>query len=144
MAKDNARLYSVPAELESKLEALQSMGLAQLRTVWSEHWGRTPRLRSVELLRMIVAWRLQAAVLGGLDPLTIERLKQRSIPRPRPPTGTRLTREYRGVLHHVDVGAEDFKYAGRTYTNLTAIASEIAGCKWSGPRFFGLLKRPRQ
>jgi Protein of unknown function (DUF2924) len=31
-----------------------------------------------------------------------------------------------------------FTYAERKYQSLTAIAREITGARWSGPRFFGL------
>ena len=52
--------------------------------------------------------------------------------------GTRLTREYRGVLHHVDVDPEGLVYAGVRYRSLSRIASYITGTHWNGPRFFGL------
>ncbi len=34
-----------------------------------------------------------------------------------------------------------FTYAGKSYSSLTRIAQEITGAHWSGPRFFGLVKR---
>jgi hypothetical protein len=133
-----------PPELESEIDALQFMRLAELRAAWPKRWGRAPRLRSEQLLRLLIAWRRQAEVLGGLDPVTALRLKQRSIPRQRPSAGTRLTREYRGVLHHVDVGADDFTYAGRAYASISEIARDITGVRWNGPRFFGLRQTPPQ
>jgi hypothetical protein len=34
--------------------------------------------------------------------------------------------------------AEGFSWQGRTYPSLSAIAKEITGTRWNGPRFFGL------
>jgi len=31
-----------------------------------------------------------------------------------------------------------FEYRGRRYRSLSAIAREITGTRWNGPRFFGL------
>ena len=36
---------------------------------------------------------------------------------------------------------EGFEYEGKTFPSLTAIAFEITGAHWSGPRFFGLVRR---
>src|ERR1700756_2187201 len=65
--------------------------------------------------------------------------------RPAPPislkSGARLMREWRGVTHTVLVHADGFEWNGRRYRSLTQIAREITGAHWSGPRFFGLMKR---
>ncbi|PJK28001.1 DUF2924 domain-containing protein, partial [Minwuia thermotolerans] len=52
--------------------------------------------------------------------------------------GSRLIRQWQGRTHVVDVVDDGFSYDGRTYSSLTAIAFEITGARWSGPRFFGL------
>lgn len=52
--------------------------------------------------------------------------------------GSRLVREWNGRTHTVTVEEEGFTYAGRNYRSLSAIAREIIGARWSGPRFFGL------
>lgn len=125
--------------LESELQRLEKMSLKELRNLWSAHWGFAPRLRSVALLRHIIAWRLQARLFGGLDARTGTLLKHTSIPRPsRPPVGSRITREYRGVLHEVEVAEKAFIYCGRPYGSLSEIARKITGVRWNGPRFFGL------
>ena len=56
-------------------------------------------------------------------------------------SGTRLMREWRGQRYDVLILDNGFEFKGRTYQSLTAIAKEITGTHWSGPRFFGL-KRP--
>lgn len=52
--------------------------------------------------------------------------------------GSRLVREWHGKAHHVDVIEEGFVFEGKTYASLSAIAREITGARWSGPRFFGV------
>jgi hypothetical protein len=50
-----------------------------------------------------------------------------------------LTRECRGVEHHVAVAQDgQYEYQGRRYPSLSMIAREITGTRWSGPLFFGL------
>ena len=66
--------------------------------------------------------------------------------------GTVLTREYRGIEHHVAVAQDgQYEYQGRRYPSLSTIAREITGTRWSGPLFFGLkpsakpkVKKPRK
>jgi hypothetical protein len=52
--------------------------------------------------------------------------------------GSRLVREWRGRLNFVDVVEKGYVFEGTTYRSLSAIAKEITGTHWSGPRFFGL------
>ena len=53
--------------------------------------------------------------------------------------GARLAREWHGKTHHVLVTENGFEYRDRRYHSLTAIACEVTGSNWSGPRFFGLM-----
>ena len=62
---------------------------------------------------------------------------------PRISAGARLVREWNGRTHTITVEEEGFTYAGRNYRSLTAIAREITGARWSGPRFFGLTNKRR-
>jgi hypothetical protein len=55
--------------------------------------------------------------------------------------GARLMREWNGRTHIVTVEEGGFNYAGRSYRSLTAIARDITGARWSGPRFFGLIAK---
>lgn len=57
-----------------------------------------------------------------------------------PGVGTRLHREHRGVAHEVEILDSSFRYRGREYRSLSAIAREITGTAWNGFAFFGLLK----
>jgi hypothetical protein len=58
-----------------------------------------------------------------------------------PKTGARLVRQWRGHAHTVLVLEDGFEYEGQRYRSLTMIAARITGAHWSGPRFFGLIKR---
>lgn len=54
--------------------------------------------------------------------------------------GARLVREWNGQAYTVSVIKEGFVYKDRTWNSLSAIAKDITGAHWSGPRFFGLDK----
>ena len=125
--------------VEGEIRLIETMSLQELRAVWLARWGFAPRFRSADLLRRLIAWRLQAEVFGDLDDDTKILLRRTAIPQSTsPPAGSRLTREYRGKLHHVDVGEHVYTYQGTTYGSLSAIARQITGTRWNGPRFFGL------
>ncbi len=124
-----------------EVEALERLGLDGLRALWRERFGTPPRLRSVELLRLLLAWRLQAGVLGGLD-----RDSRRQLCRRGPlqaeglqlGVGAKLRREWQGLVVEVVVEENGFRWDGRTYPSLSSVATAIAGSRWNGPRFFGL------
>ena len=52
--------------------------------------------------------------------------------------GAKLVREWRGKTHDVLVLEDGFQWRGQRGRSLSAIAREISGTHWSGPRFFGL------
>lgn len=52
--------------------------------------------------------------------------------------GARLLRDWNGRIHVVDVIEGGYVFEARLYASLSAIAREITGTHWSGPRFFGL------
>jgi len=52
--------------------------------------------------------------------------------------GTKICREYRNVMHQVEVRSDGFEYMGQKWKSLSAIATKITGTQWNGPRFFGL------
>ncbi|MBD3770810.1 MAG: DUF2924 domain-containing protein [Rhodobacterales bacterium] len=103
-----------------------------------------PKGLSTPLLRRIVAFETQAVEHGGLGLRLRKQL--RSIadadgsvsPTTHLRSDARLVREWNGVTHVVDRVGNGFSYRGKTYRSLSAIAKEITGAKWSGPRFFGL------
>jgi hypothetical protein len=131
-------LPTVGSEVE--VARLASLNLKQLRDLWRARFGEPPALRSLELLRHMLAWRIQVAAFGGLDRESMKALKaSRDVGGRRPlETGARIAREHRGVMHEVEVLDVGFRYQGRIYSNLSVIAREITGTRWNGWRFFGL------
>jgi hypothetical protein len=61
-----------------------------------------------------------------------------------PVTGTKLVRIHNGLEHRVTVLDKGFEYNGAHYRSLTQIAREITGTNWSGPMFFGLIRKNRE
>jgi hypothetical protein len=124
-----------------EVEALARLDLEGLRLFWRDRYGTPPRLRSVELLRHSLAWRLQAAAFGGLDREARRRLCRRGPVQAEGldlGVGAKLRREWRGRVVEVEVEADGFRWDGRLYPSLSAVATAVAGSRWNGPRFFGL------
>lgn len=120
------------------VRSLEGMGLEALRDEWRRRYGPPPSLRSADLLRRNLAWRIQADAFGGLDEWTQRALFGKAAPQPSVPMGTRVAREWRGVRHEVEVNADGVTYRGETYASLSEVARTITGVRWNGPRFFGL------
>jgi hypothetical protein len=128
-----------------EVEALAGLDLEGLRAAWRGRYGCPPPLRSVELLRLMLAWRIQAEAFGALDRETRRRLKRRGATEAEGLSlgvGARLRREWQGRVIEVEVEATGFRWQGTLYPSLSAAATAIAGTRWNGPRFFGL-RKPR-
>lgn len=132
------------AQLVAHLTAIQAMDLAALRLLWSEQFGTPPALRSVDLMRLTLSWRLQARVHGGLDASMRRRLRRPTRADAQSaidlPIGTKLKREWQGRSYVIEVTAQGFCWDDTTFASLSAVASAITGTNWNGPRFFGLRK----
>jgi hypothetical protein len=99
------------------------------------------------LLARALTYHLQEKAFGGLsgaDRRRIRSLAARSDgsaadagPQQLRP-GTWLSRTWQGEVHQVVVLEEGVDYRGSRYSSLSAVAREITGAHWSGPRFFGL------
>ena len=127
--------------LASQVEALARLDLHQLRDEWQQRFGPVAMFRSTELLRLMLAWRIQATALGGLDPDTRRVLARKGVVEPEGRqlgVGATLRREWQGSEVVVTVIDDGFTWDGRQFRSLSAVASAIAGSKWNGPRFFGL------
>ena len=111
-------------DIEEEVGALTSLDLDALRAVWRSRFGPPPRLRSVELLRLSLAWRLQAEVHGGLDADLRRQLRNRGGPggRAEPGHRARLRREWQGRTVEVVVGEDGFHWNGQVYGSLSAAA----------------------
>jgi hypothetical protein len=121
--------------------SLATLNLEALRSAWGEHMGSpAPPLRSPDHLRRLLAWRLQAERLGGLEPETrrLLSLSGAAASTPALPVGARVSREWRGEAHQVEVTTEGLLYRGQRFRSLSEVARAITGVRWNGPRFFGL------
>ena len=126
--------------ITQEVRALEALDLHGLRDEWRKRYGNPPKMRSRELLARLLAWRIQADAFGGLDATTIRLLKADRLPpaKPQLTAGTRLTREWLGRRHDVDVLELGFRYADADYRSLSEVARVITGTRWNGLRFFGL------
>lgn len=131
--------------ITQEVRALEALDLRGLRDEWRRRYGEPPKMRSAELLARLLAWRIQADAFGGLDATTIRLLQSDSIAAPKPLLApcTRVSREWQGRRHDVDVLEQGFRYGGRDYRSLSQIAREITGTRWNGLRFFGLREQPK-
>ena len=131
--------------IDSKLAALTTMSSTQLRDYWRTLVrAPVPRI-SPSLLRLALAWEIQARALGGLSRATTQALDQagRGLTRTSTPTaGMRLVREWAGRVHVVEVGEDQIiRWNKREWQSLSEVARAITGTRWSGPAFFGLKKK---
>lgn len=101
------------------------------------------------MMRRVIAYRLQEQAVGGLSTSALKMLEivaDGVTPLPDPPIrlkpGSRLLREWNGKLHTVTVDEDGFSFDGRRFASLSHVAKEITGAHWSGPRFFGIKRRP--
>lgn len=133
------------ADVQQQVEEIGSMDLEALRLLWEKRYGAPPSLRSVPIMRMMLAWRIQANALGGFSADTRKALARTSTVEAEGRhlgVGARLTRTWKGRTVEVLVEEEGFRWADRLFPSLSAAASAIAGSKWNGPRFFGLRDLP--
>ena len=131
MSEDSERLV---AEIES-------LDLDGLRAFWRERFGAPPSLRSEPIMRQLLAWRVQAQAMGGLDVETRKALSRSGPVQPEGKhlgVGARLTRVWKGREVTVVVEEQGFRWESQLYPSLSAAATAIAGSRWNGPRFFGL------
>jgi hypothetical protein len=138
----------------ARIAALKTMPAPELRRTWQQLFDTPPPRYNRRFLESRLAFRLQELAYGGLKPETVRRLEQlgeqldggnivvrRRRADDRPIAGTKLIREYQGVLHHVTVLQDGYEWQGRPYKSLSAVARAITGTRWNGLVFFGLKNR---
>jgi len=124
--------------IAAEVRALEALDLEGLRAEWRRRFGAPPTLRSHDLLRRNLAWRIQADAYGGIDLDLRKRLQQTKARGPRLPIGTRLAREWKGRRYEVEKTADGFRLGDAVYKSLSQVAREITGTRWNGLRFFGV------
>lgn len=127
-------------DVADEVRRLETLKLEDLRAEWRRRYGTAPKLRSADLLRRNLAWRMQAERYGGLDP-ALQKLvfqKRGALGAPELRTDMRLAREWKGMRHEVEITETGVLYRGETFASLSQVARRITGVRWNGPRFFGL------
>jgi hypothetical protein len=131
--------------VEEEVAALATLSPAQLRERWKQITGAVLPKVSPNLLRLALAYELQAKVYGGLSRKTQQRLIQIAAAKTHTrdvKPGMRLVREWNGTVHvvHVDEG-NTIHWNNREWRSLSEVARAITGTRWSGPAFFGLKRK---
>lgn len=136
--------------LSAELAALATMAYSDLHLAWRRHYRAIPPKKiSRDILKLGIAWKIQENRFGGLGVSVkrqiaeLARIMETDSDLAKPRTisckpGARLLRAWDGVTHEVVVVEDGFLWAGKTWRSLSAIAREMTGTRWSGPRFFGL------
>ena len=126
----------------------------ELRLAWQQLYCTGPPLGlSRDLLIRALAHQLQEQNCGGVSRALRRRLQSLAAASDKATmavdpglalrAGTTLVRQWRGHTHTVLVHNDGFEHEGQRYRSLTAIDERITEAHWSGPRFFGLIKRAR-
>jgi hypothetical protein len=134
------------------IHSLPTLPKERLVELWKGNFGKAPGKIRPELMRPILAFRIQERAYGGLSTETKDRLRQvmgSLEPKRRSPNEahnrfkpvTRLVREWKGKTHEVILTDGGYDYLGKRYESLSPIACEITGTHWSGPAFFGTRKK---
>ena len=118
---------------------------AVLRERWQRLVGGPAPRVSPKMLRMALAWEIQARASGGLPRSCSQTLDQLGRAQTRTQTvvaGMRLVREWGGRVHVITVGEDQvIRWDDREWRSLSEVARAITGTRWSGPAFFGLKKK---
>lgn len=148
-------------QMQAQLDDLESLDMKELRARWRELFDIPPPPYSKALMVGRIGYRIQELVRGGLaewakeelaacvpegsidtDAGTVQRMRRRKH-REGLAVGTRLVREFDGERHEVVVTRQGFEWQGRAFRSLSAVAREITGTNWNGPKFFGLRRGGR-
>jgi hypothetical protein len=125
----------VIAEMETEPTAV-------LRERWHQLVGSPAPRVSPKMLRLALAWEIQARASGGLSRSCSRTLDQLGRSQTRTRTvvaGMRLVREWGGRVHVVTIGEDQIiRWDEREWRSLSEVARAITGTRWSGPAFFGL------
>lgn len=133
------------AKLDGQLAELECLSKGDLKDRWAKLTGRPAPRVSEKMLRLALAYELQAKALGDLSRKTRQRLEQVAAAKTetrdvRP--GMRLAREFAGTVHVVTIGDNgEITWNDREWRSLSEVARAITGTRWSGPAFFGLKQK---
>jgi len=129
----------------AEIAALETLSADALRERWRTLVGAAAPRVSPKMLRLALAWEIQARSSTGLARAASQTLDQlgRGQTRTQAATpGMRLVREWQGRVHVVTVDDDGIiRWDAREWRSLSEVARAITGTRWSGPAFFGLKTR---
>ena len=132
-------------DMASPLAELETLSSDALRQRWRSLVGSPAPRISPKMLRLALAWEIQARASAGLARTVSQTLDQlgRGQTRTQAATpGMRLVREWQGRVHVVTVDDDGIiRWDAREWRSLSQVARAITGTRWSGPAFFGLKKK---
>jgi hypothetical protein len=142
-------------DIGQTLARMSALTIFELRNEWLRlHRADPPMRLSRDLLTRGIGYKLQERAYGGLPKSVLRRLAGLAGRTPEQTAtmaaaaaplalkpGTRLVREWRGETHFVLVHADGVEWRGQRFASLSIVAKQITGAHWSGPRFFGLIRR---
>ena len=128
--------------LAEQLAALDDLTKRELGDRWVKLTGRPAPKASARLLRLALAYELQAKERRGLPAKLRRRLASDAPPPVALRPGTRLVREHAGKVHLVTIDEDGrILWNEREWRSLSEVARAITGTRWSGPAFFGLKRK---
>ena len=135
------------AGLEVRITEIEQWDRAMCQQAWTKLTGVPPAARfSTRFLRRALTFEQLCKELGGHSAAVKRLLKaitaadgvSNAKAAAALSSGTQLVREWNGRIYRVNVCKDRFEMDGRHFTSLSAVAKQITGAQWSGPRFFGL------
>ncbi len=154
--------------ISRQITTLGRMMPKELRVRYAEVFGEPTRSGNKEFLIKRIVWRLQSQAEGGLSDRARRRAEQlardadilltppkatasnghtvtatmpRAVDDRFPPSGTVITRDYKGQTLRVTVLQNGFEYEGEVYRSISAVAKAVTGSHLSGIAFFNLGRR---
>jgi len=150
-------------EVQQEIAHLRDLDASALRLRWREVTGKPVAVGlKGELLIKALAYAIQEKAFGGLSLTATKRLqtiardaktskasptaegRSSAPPRRQLMQGTRLIREWQGVMHEVIVIPDGFLWQGATYASLSTVAKAITGTSWNSWVFFGAKPAPKK
>jgi len=132
-------------DIVATIVELEAASSEVLRDRWHTLVGAPAPKVSPKMLRLALAWEIQARASGGLSRTmsqTLEQLSRKQTQTQTAVAGMRLVREWAGRAHVVMIGEDQvIRWDNREWRSLSEVARAITGTRWSGPAFFGLKKK---
>ena len=135
-------------DIDAELASIADMNVDDLRALWRKRRAcAPPPALTKDLIARVLAGSVQVEAIG--EPARVRKIlasvgsASTPLPGRRVKPGSVIMREYEGTVHEVTVLPDGFLWQGKSWPSLSAIAFEITGTKWNGPRFFGV-GQPKQ